>query len=93
MRFYAPEKHFLGSLVGLGLDRVAQHHFVPKHEIVPLERIKEVLEKYGSSFEKFPKILRDDTAVIEIGAKKGDLIRITRHSPTAGKAIYYRVVE
>lgn len=77
----------------LEIEKVGLHFLVPKHEIVPQERVKEVLEKLGSNFDKFPKILRDDPAIVEIGAKKGDLIKIVRSSPTAGKAIYFRVVE
>ena len=76
----------------MGLEKVAEHFLVPKHEIVPLEKSKELLEKFGSDPIKFPKILQDDPAVIEIGAQKGDIIKISRKSHTAGKSVYYRVV-
>ena len=76
----------------MGLDRVAQHFLVPKHEIVPADRMKDVFAKFGSSAGRFPEILSDDPAVVEIGAKKGDLIKITRNSHTAGKSVYFRVV-
>ncbi|MFH1224972.1 MAG: DNA-directed RNA polymerase subunit H [Candidatus Diapherotrites archaeon] len=69
------------------------HFLVPKHEIVPEARIDEVLKRYSSSKEKLPQILKNDPALEEIGAKKGDIIKITRNSPTAGKAIYFRVVD
>lgn len=81
------------GLVGLGLEKVSQHFLVPKHEIVPEDKVNEVLAKYGSDIEKLPRILKDDPAIVEIGAKKGDVIKITRNSPTAGKSIYFRVVE
>jgi len=76
----------------LGLEKVGEHFFVPKHEIVPEDRIEELLKKFGSSSDSFPQILKDDPAVEEIGAKKGDIIKITRTSRTAGISIYYRVV-
>ena len=76
----------------MGLDRVAQHFLVPKHEIVQDERIKEVLAKFGSTIDQFPQILSDDPAIVEIGAKRGDLIKITRSSHTAGTSVFYRVV-
>ncbi|HLC93381.1 MAG TPA: DNA-directed RNA polymerase subunit H [archaeon] len=80
------------SLIGLVLDRVAQHFLVPKHEIVQDDKVKEVVEKFGSPLTSFPRVDPDDSAIIEIGAKKGDLIKITRNSHTAGKTIYFRVV-
>jgi DNA-directed RNA polymerase subunit H len=39
-----------------------------------------------------PKMHVSDPAAIAIKAKIGDVIRITRESPTAGKAIFYRLV-
>ena len=76
----------------LGLEKVIDHFLVPKHEIVPEDRHEELLKKFGSSSDKFPQILKDDPAIMEIGAKKGDIIKITRSSPTAGTSVYYRTV-
>ncbi len=76
----------------MGLETVEEHFLVPKHEIVPEDRIKELLTKFGPNDQIFPQILRDDPAVVEIGAKRGDIIKISRNSPTAGKSVYYRVV-
>ncbi|HIH09931.1 MAG TPA: DNA-directed RNA polymerase subunit H [Candidatus Diapherotrites archaeon] len=76
----------------IGLDKVGEHFLVPKHEIVPDEKVKEVVAKFGSTLDSFPKIVADDPAIVEIGAKRGDLIKITRKSPTAGTSIYFRVV-
>ncbi len=71
---------------------ITEHVLVPKHEIVPKERVKEVLEAYGADINQLPQILKTDPVIAEIGAKKGDLIKITRKSRTAGKAVYYRIV-
>lgn len=76
----------------LGLKKLSENFLVPKHEIVPAEKAQEILQKYGADSKKLPQIMRDDPVVEEIGAKRGELIRIVRDSPTAGKAIYYRVV-
>ena len=76
----------------MGVEKVAEHFLVPKHEIVPVEKAKELLEKFGSDPVKFPQILPDDPAVVEIGAQKGDIIKISRKSHTAGTSVYYRVV-
>lgn len=71
---------------------VSKHFLVPKHEIVPKEREQELLARLGADKKLLPRILLSDPAVIEIGAEKGDVIKITRKSPTAGKSIYFRVV-
>ena len=74
------------------LDKVADHFLVPKHEIVPEEKVEEILKKYGTNLNNLPRVLKDDPSVVEIGAKKGDVVRISRPSPTAGMAIYFRLV-
>ncbi|HIH32901.1 MAG TPA: DNA-directed RNA polymerase subunit H [Candidatus Diapherotrites archaeon] len=76
----------------LGVKNLQENYLVPKHEIVPKERAQEILAKYGADAKKLPHLLREDPVVEEIGAKKGDLVRIVRESQTAGKAIYYRIV-
>lgn len=80
------------GLVRLGLEKVAEHFLVSKHEIVPVDRLEEIFKKFGSKEDKFPQILVDDPAVEEIGGKRGDIIKITRKSQTAGTSIYFRVV-
>ena len=73
------------------LRSIMNHFLVPIHEIVPEEESSEVIKKYGGKKEKFPQILLSDPVMEELEAKKGDLIRIIRESPTAGKTVYYRV--
>lgn len=76
----------------MALERISEHYLVPLHEIVPKEKHDEVLKKYGLDSDNMPRISREDPAAEEIGAKKGDMIKITRDSPTAGKAIFFRTV-
>lgn len=68
------------------------HELVPKHEIVPPEEREEIFKKYHATPDKFPKIRASDPAVRALGARPGDLIRIVRKSPTAGIAVFYRIV-
>jgi len=76
----------------LTLTKVSDHFLVPKHEIVPEDKIDEILKEFGITKDKLPQILKSETIVSEIGAKKGDVIKIIRNSPTAGKCIYFRIV-
>ncbi|MBL7206230.1 MAG: DNA-directed RNA polymerase subunit H [Candidatus Aenigmarchaeota archaeon] len=71
---------------------ILKHQLVPKHEILSSKEKREVLKKFNIEKEKLPRISVSDSVVKVIGAKPGDLIRITRKSPTSGKAIYYRFV-
>lgn len=65
---------------------------VPKHEILSKKESEEVLKKYGVTPDQLPKITGDDPVVQVIKAKRGDILKITRRSLTAGEAIYYRLV-
>lgn len=70
-----------------------RHRFVPKHIILSEEEKKEVIRRFaGGDPYKLPYILITDPVVKAIGAKPGDVIKIIRKSPTAGEAIYYRLV-
>ena len=72
--------------------RLQDHILVPKHEVLSKEEAEELLKTLGIKKEQLPKIKRDDPIVKEIGAKPGDIIKITRKSLTAGKSVFYRLV-
>jgi len=72
--------------------RLQDHILVPKHEILGEKEVEELLKFLGVSKEQLPKIKASDPIVKEIGAKPGDVIKITRKSLTAGVSIYYRLV-
>lgn len=71
---------------------VTKHHLVPKHErITSPAEIQSVLQKYGVRKNQLPIILaKTDPVCRYLGAEPGDLIKITRMSPTAGEHIIYR---
>lgn len=71
---------------------VLKHEFVPKHELMSEEAAKKVLAEYKVTKQNFPKILKTDPAIQHLNANRGDIIKITRKSMTAGRIIYYRVV-
>jgi DNA-directed RNA polymerase subunit H len=73
-------------------SKVTDHKLVPKHEILPEEEKKQILAKYNATEEQFPFLFSTDPVVRELGAKPGDMVRITRVSDTAGESFYYRYV-
>ena len=68
------------------------HIDVPKHEIMTRKEAEEVLEKYHCKSTDLPLIFVSDPAIISLGVKPGDMIKITRKSATAGQSFYYRYV-
>jgi DNA-directed RNA polymerase subunit H len=72
--------------------KVTEHDRVPKHEILSSEEKEELLNRLEVKEEQLPKIYDSDPVVEEIEASVGDVLKITRDSPTAGKAVYYRLV-
>jgi len=71
---------------------VLDHEIVPEHEIISKKDVEALLVKYSITKEQLPKIKSADPACKEIDAKSGDVVKITRNSPTAGKSIAYRLV-
>ena len=71
---------------------IGDHFLVPEHMIMPPEKADELLEKLGITKKMMPKIPKNDAALKELKPVKGDIIKIIRESPTAGKTVYYRVV-
>ncbi len=71
---------------------VKKHMLVPEHSKLTKKEIQELLEEYNLSLNELPKIVSTDPAIERFNVKLGDVIKIIRDSPTAGKSIYYRVV-
>ena len=71
---------------------ILNHKLVPFHEIISEGKKKELFERYNITPDQLPKILDIDPVSISIGAKPGQIIKITRKSFTASEAIVYRIV-
>ena len=71
---------------------VPDHVFVPKHEILKKEEALKVLKNFNCNPTDLPFIFVNDPAILGLGVKPGDMIKISRTSGTAGESIYYRYV-
>ena len=71
---------------------VLKHEMVPEHSILDEEDEKNLFARYQIGPEHLPKIYHDDPAVLAIGARITDVIKIVRKSMTAGRAEAYRLV-
>lgn len=68
------------------------HQFVPKHELLSRKEAEELMREFHIRPHQLPYIRMSDPAVEVLGAKVGDILRITRKSPTAGQVVVYRYV-
>ena len=71
---------------------VGRHVLVPKHEVLPKGKVDELLQRYKITKYQLPLIKSSDPAAKAIGAKPGNVLKITRKSQTAGEAVVYRYV-
>ncbi|MEW5955599.1 MAG: DNA-directed RNA polymerase subunit H [Candidatus Micrarchaeota archaeon] len=71
------------------------HVLVPVMEVASQKEVDEVLEKHCIALDALPKIRVTDPALIPLGPKVGDVIKIYRPSPATGSETpyYRRVVE
>ena len=72
--------------------KIFDHDFVSKHKLLTPEEKEKILEKYKMKPYKLPQINAYDPAIIAVGGKPGDIVRVIRKSPTAGKYVSYRYV-
>lgn len=84
-------REFFAELRGTSSD-IASHELVPKHEIMKKKDVEAVLKNFHSTEGDLPRIFDTDPMCLKIGAKPGDVIKVTRPSKTAGEAYYYRLV-
>jgi len=71
---------------------VTTHILVPKHTKLNKTDTKKLFERLNISIKELPKISIKDPTVAPLNVEPGDVVKITRPSPTAGVATYYRGV-
>ena len=72
--------------------KITNHVYQPRHEILPREEAQLILKKYNAKPGQLPYIMISDKGLQDLDVRPGDVIMITRRSPTAGESVYYRYV-
>ncbi|MCK5627985.1 DNA-directed RNA polymerase subunit H [Candidatus Bathyarchaeota archaeon] len=71
---------------------IFNHELVPEHQILGLKDREQILSHYKVHPHQMPHVKSIDPVVLAIGAKVGDVLKITRKSSTAGEHVTYRYV-
>ena len=71
---------------------VPNHLYVQNHEIMTKKEAEELLQEYNCNSTELRLIFVSDPAIVGLGVKPGDMIKITRKSGTSGTSLYYRYV-
>jgi DNA-directed RNA polymerase subunit H (RpoH/RPB5) len=74
------------------VNNPAEHVLVPKHERVPVAEHAELLKQMYAKKAQFPLIVfHQDIQARILGLVLGDIVKITRPSPSGGYYVEYRV--
>ncbi|MBU2560825.1 MAG: DNA-directed RNA polymerase subunit H [Nanoarchaeota archaeon] len=69
-----------------------QHVLIPKHKKLSEKEKKDLLDQYKITINELPSILKSDPALAGMDLQAGDVVKVERNSPTAGKTVFYRGV-
>lgn len=84
------EMFWLNNLV----INITHHFLVPKHEKITEDEVKKLMmELYITNRLNLPIMLKTDPIARYLDLSSGDVVRITRFSPTSGQYYSYRVVK
>lgn len=74
---------------------VMQHVLQPRFERMSREEVERVYADHGftpaTALRQLPRILSEDKVARYMGLRHGDVVRVTRSSPTAGEVVLFKV--
>eukprot|EP01134_Creolimax_fragrantissima_P000332 CFRG0332T1 len=74
------------------LYNIVHHTAVPKHVVLTHQEKQDIMKKYKIVDTAFPRLLMRDPVARYFGCARGQVLKIIRDSPMAGKQVTYRIV-